>query len=243
MYIVTAYIDTVTGSTNYIDSTVGDEYTVVRTGEDISMSETATVWDNQYLKIPLDVPESGTSIDSTKYTYSANDVTPADVDGDGEYELILKWEPSNSFDSGKDAHYNGNVCIDCYKSSGEKLWRIDMGININAGDHFTQIAAYDFDLDGKAEFAMKTAPGTKDGTNKYVSEASLIEDIKKTDNAADYRHGEYGTADTAGRVMSSDEYYTVFQGDTGAVLDTIYYPHPRGTVTERGDNWGNITVL
>lgn len=214
------YIATVSDSTNYTDNTEGTRYTVVLHGESISSGESVQVWNNQYLTIPLDVPEGGTSVDGEEYTYSPNDVTPADVDGDGEYELILKWEPSNSFDSGKNSKYNGNVYIDCYKLNGEKLWRIDMGININAGAHFTQMAAYDFDLDGKAELALKTAPGTKDGNGNYVSEASLISDIKNTDNTADYRHSEYGTADTGGRVMSGDEYYTVFQGDTGAALES-----------------------
>lgn len=125
------------------------------------------------MTIPLDRPEGGTSFDDETYTYSPNDITPADVDGDGEYELILKWEPSNSFDSGKDARHNGNVYIDCYKMNGTKLWRIDMGMNINAGAHFTQMAAYDFDLDGKAELALKTAPGTKDG-KKQLCFGSII---------------------------------------------------------------------
>lgn len=122
---------------------------------------------------------------------------------------------------------------------GTKLWHIDMGININAGAHFTQIAAYDFDLDGKAELAMKTAPGTKDGQGKFVSEVSSIEDIKTTDNSVDYRHSEGKENDTGGRVLSGPEYYTVFQGDTGEAIDTIYYPHPRGTVSDWGDSWGN----
>ncbi|MCC8161014.1 MAG: leucine-rich repeat protein, partial [Oscillospiraceae bacterium] len=232
-------IATVSDSTNYTDTTAGNAYTVVPSGEDISSGKTVSVWDEQYLTIPLNRPEGGTSLDDEEYTYSPNDVTPADVDGDGEYELILKWEPSNSFDSGKDAKYNGNVYIDCCELDGTQLWRIDMGININAGAHFTQIAAYDFDLDGKAELAIKTAPGTIDGEGNYVSAASLISEIKSADNTEDYRHSENGTADTGGRVLSGDEYYTVFQGDTGAALDTIYYPHPRGTVSEWGDDWGN----
>ena len=57
--------------------------------------------------------------------------------------------------------------------NGTKLWRIDMGMNINAGAHFTQMAAYDFDLDGKAEIALKTAPGTKDG-KKQLCFGSII---------------------------------------------------------------------
>ncbi len=232
-------IATVTDSTNYTDTEAGTSYTVVPAGEPVSSGEAVAVWDEQYITIPLDRPEGGTSLDGEEYIYSPNDVEPADVDGDGEYELILKWEPSNSFDSGKNAKHNGNVYIDCYETDGTKLWRIDMGININAGAHFTQIAAYDFDLDGKAELAMKTAPGTKDGNGEYVSAASLIDDIKNTDNSADYRRSEKGTNDTGGRVLSGPEYYTVFQGGTGAALDTVYYPHPRGTVTEWGDNWGN----
>ena len=231
-------IATVSDSTNYTDTSEGATYTVVVSGEPVSSGDTVTVNNEQYFEIPLDVPEGGVSLDGEEYTYPPNDVTPADVDGDGEYELILKWEPSNSFDSGKDAKHNGNVYIDCYEMSGEKLWRIDMGININAGAHFTQMAAYDFDLDGKAELAFKTAPGTIDGTGKYVSEASLIDEIKETDNSADYRHSEYGIDDTGGRVMSGAEFYTVFQGDTGAALDTIYYPHPRDD-GYWGDTWGN----
>ena len=156
------YIATVRDSTNYKDTEVGGRYTVVPAGAAVSEGKAAAVNSEQYITIPLDVPEGGISLDNEEYTYSPNDVTPADVDGDGEYELILKWEPSNSFDSGKNAKHNGNVYIDCYKLSGEKLWRIDMGININAGAHFTQMAAYDFDLDGKAELALKTAPGTVD---------------------------------------------------------------------------------
>ncbi|MCH5210809.1 MAG: bacterial Ig-like domain-containing protein [Oscillospiraceae bacterium] len=228
-------------TTNYLDEygTVDSEYYVVSSSGDTSNTVSAFSSGKNYFDIPIDRPEGGTSLDKEKYTYFPNDVTPADVDGDGEYELILKWEPSNSFDSGKDAHHNGNVYIDCYKMNGEKLWRIDMGININAGAHFTQIAAYDFDLDGKAELAMKTAPGTKDGEGNFVSEASLIDDIKNTDNAADYRHSERGANDTGGRVLSGPEFYTVFQGDTGEALDTIYYPHSRGNVNEWGDNWGN----
>lgn len=123
-------IATVTDSTNYTDSRVGTSYTVVPSGESASSGKAVSVWDNQYMIIPLDRPEGGTSLDDETYTYSPNDITPADVDGDGEYELILKWEPSNSFDSGKDARHNGNVYIDCYKMNGTKLWRIDMGMNI-----------------------------------------------------------------------------------------------------------------
>ena len=241
VYRGTTKIATVSDSTNYTDTSgkASNTYTVVPKGESRTSGNAVTVLSNQYMSIPLEAPAGGTSLDGEEYTYTANDAECADLDGDGEYEIILKWNPSNAFDSGKDAKHTGNVYIDAYKLNGTRLWRMDLGINISAGAHFTQIAAYDFDLDGKAEIAFKTAPGTKDGQGNYVSAASRVADIKNTDNTADYRHTEGGTDDTNGRVLSGDEYYTVFQGDTGAALDTIYYPHPRGTIREWGENWGN----
>lgn len=235
-------IDTVSDTTNMTDSGggTGSRYTVVPSGEAVSSGKDVEVWNNEYLEIPLEPPQFGTSLDGEEYTYSPNDAAAADLDGDGEYEIILKWEPSNSFDSGKDAKHTGNVYVDAYKLNGVRLWRINMGININAGAHFTQIAAYDLDLDGYAEVVMKTAPGTKDGAGRYVSEASLIDSIKAIDNEADYRDTTAPNGEpTYGRVLDGPEFYTVFDGTTGDALDTVYYPNPRGTVVEWGDDWGN----
>ena len=198
-----------------------------------------SVQEDRCLRIPLSPPEGGISPEGEEYNYTANDAACADLDGDGEYELILKWDPTNSFDSGEIGRHSGNVYIDAYKLDGRRLWRMDLGINIPAGAHFTQIAAYDFDLDGKAELAFKTAPGTKDGKGHYVSEASLDADIRAADNTEDLRHTEGGVDDSFGRALSGDEYYTVFEGDTGAAIDTVYYPHPRGTISEWGDDRGN----
>ena len=93
-----------------------------------------------YINIPLDVPQGGTTPDNVSYTYSPNDASIGDVDGDGEYEIILKWDPSNSQDNSIDG-CTGNVYLDCYKLSGKKLWRIDLGKNIRAGAHYTQFMA------------------------------------------------------------------------------------------------------
>ena len=101
---------------------------------------------------------------------------------------------------------------------------MDLGINIPAGAHFTQIAAYDFDLDGKAELAFKTAPGTKDGKGHYVSEASLDADIRAADNTEDLRHTEGGVDDSFGRALSGDEYYTVFEGDSTIPIPAVRSP-------------------
>ena len=229
-------------TTNYIDTEglITDIYTVVPAYESVKDGKTVPVWENACLRIPLDVPEGGISEDGEEYSYTANDATCADLDGDGEYEIILKWDPSNSFDSGMSAKHSGNVYIDAYKMSGEKLWRIDLGVNISAGAHFTQLSAYDFDLDGYAELVLKTAPGSVDGTGKYVSEASPIQAIQQTNNSVDYRSIIASKQDPyGGRALEGDEYLTVFDGLSGKAIDTIYYPFPRGNVEEWGDSWGN----
>lgn len=225
----------------YIDKngTEQSTYRIIAGGEDPGEAASVEVLADPFIRIPLDPPEGGVSKDGEEYSYSANDATCADVDGDGRYELLLKWDPSNSFDSGAEAKYTGNVFIDAYTLEGERLWRMDLGRNISAGAHFTQMAAYDLDQDGKAELALKTAPGSLDGAGRYVSEASDIKEIRATDNSADLRHSEGGKDDTGGRVLSGDEFFTVFRGDTGEAIDTVYYPFPRGTVTEWGDDRGN----
>ncbi len=164
-----------------------------------------------YFDVKLDKPGS---------IYSPNDCSVGDVDGDGDYELFVKWDPNNSQDNSKGG-VTGNVYIDCYTLEGKKLWRIDLGKNIRAGAHYTQFLVADFDLDGKAEMTCKTADGTVDGTGKVIGDATK-----------DYRNSD-------GRILDGPEYYTLFDGATGAVLDTVDYEHPRGDVSKWGDNYGN----
>ncbi|HEX6963625.1 MAG TPA: hypothetical protein VF175_17290, partial [Lacipirellula sp.] len=95
----------------------------------------------QFLSVPLDVPPSGTTPLGDGYTYSANDLSVGDLDGDGEYEYIVKWDPSNSRDNSQSG-YTGNVYVDAYQSDGTRLWRIDLGVNIRAGAHYTQLIVY-----------------------------------------------------------------------------------------------------
>ena len=124
-----------------------------------------------YLPIALDVPAPGVTPAGDEYTYNANDASIGDVDGDGRYEIILKWEPSNAHDNSHDG-YTGPVLFDCYTLDGQKLWRIDLGKNIRAGAHYTQFMVYDFDGDGKAEVIMKTADGTTDGAGVVIGDAN-----------------------------------------------------------------------
>ncbi|MEC1005940.1 rhamnogalacturonan lyase [Bacillus subtilis] len=211
-------------TTNYVDKngSAGSTYTVraVVNGTEQPASEKASVWAQPYHFVPLDKPAGGTTPKGEAYTYSANDASVGDVDGDGQYELILKWDPSNSKDNSQDG-YTGDVLIDAYKLDGTKLWRINLGKNIRAGAHYTQFMVYDLDGDGKAEVAMKTADGTKDGTGKVIGNAN-----------ADYRNEQ-------GRVLSGPEYLTVFQGSTGKELVTANFEPARGNVSDWGDSYGN----
>jgi hypothetical protein len=183
-------------------------------------SEKVTVWDTNYLTVPLNKPEGGISPDGIHFTYHANDASVGDVDADGEYEIILKWDPSNSHDN---AHkgYTGNVYLDAYKLNGTHLWRIDLGRNIRAGAHYTQFLVYDFDGDGKAEIACKTADGTIDGQGKIIG-----------DGEADYRNPD-------GFILEGPEYLTIFDGPTGKELVTTDYDPPRGKGSDWGDDEGN----
>lgn len=179
------------------------------------VSQKVKPWADLYQSMPISRPKGGTTPDGRSYTYTPNDCSVGDVDGDGEYEIILKWDPSNSHDNSHNG-YTGDVIFDCYKLSGKKLWRINLGKNIRAGAHYTQFLVYDFDGDGKAEMICKTSAGSKDGKEKFVNEVATDEDIRCLDNKADYRNG-------AGRVQTGPELLTVFNGKTGQAIHTIWY--------------------
>jgi len=211
----TTYLDPDgTKDSKYVIKTVGNG-----NGQDKLSAEFSPLAQN-YLPIKLDKPADGVSKDGKPYTYSANDSSVADLDGDGAYEIIQLWNPSNAQDNSKSG-YTGNVYVDAYKMDGTKLWRIDLGRNIRAGAHYTQMLAYDFDGDGKGEVAFKTADGTTDNAGTVIG-----------DPAADYRN-------SAGYVLSGPEYLTVFNGASGTIMDTVSYDPPRGSVAAWGDNYGN----
>lgn len=203
-----------TGATNYLDAGGDGAYTVEAAGGEPEAAE-AVFNDAGALDIPLDVPAGGDG-----YTYSANDVSVGDLDGDGRYEYLVKWDPSNSKDNSQSG-VTGNVYVDAYTLEGEQLWRIDLGRNIRAGQHYTQFQVYDYDGDGKAEIAMKTADATVDGTGAVIGDAN-----------ADHRN-------SGGYVLEGPEFLTVFEGATGAAIDTIDYQPGRGNVADWGDDYGN----
>jgi rhamnogalacturonan endolyase len=180
----------------------------------------AATWRAPYLTVPVHIPEAGVTPAGEKYTYQINDGSAADLDGDGVYELVVKWQPTNARDNSHRG-YTGNTLIDAYKLDGTRLWRVDLGRNIRAGAHYTTFLAYDFDGDGKAELMAKTADGSVDGQGKVIGNA-----------AADYRN-------SSGYVLEGPEFLTVFDGQTGAAMATAPYAPQRGDVGAWGDTYGN----
>lgn len=180
----------VTDSTNYLDAegnrTAAYAVAPVRDGRESAPCEPVAVWEKEYLDIPIRKPESGVTPAGEFYEYSANDMSVADVDGDGEYEYIVKWDPSNAHDVSIKG-YTGKNYLDCYKLDGTLLWRLDMGVNIRAGAHYTQFMVYDFNGDGRAEMAVKTAPGTK--MTVYRADGSIDREFFVTMPASDIEAG------------------------------------------------------
>jgi hypothetical protein len=206
----------ITSSTNYLDSGAAADasYTVravVNGVEQPTSPASLRFTGGNYLDVPIQSPGSG---------YVANDASVGDLDGDGQYEIVLKWDASACFDNSQSGTA-GNVYVDAYRLNGQRLWRINLGRNIRCGAHYTQFQVYDYDGDGAAEVAMKTADGTISGTGQTIGNGS-----------ADHRNA-------SGYILAGPEFLTVFNGLTGAAMSTVNYEPPRGTVSSWGDNYGN----
>ena len=213
--------DTIRNATSKrISSTMTSKFQLVTLQNGVPVDTISPIIFNKrgYHLLQLDCPADGSN-KSGSYTYSPNDCSVGDVDGDGQYELIVKWDPSNSKDNSQNG-YTGNVYLDCYRLfTGDKLWRIDLGVNIRAGAHYTQFLVYDFDKDGKAEIICKTAPGSKDAEGIYVNQAADLASIRSASTTKGWRNSN-------GRIDGGQEYLTVFEGLTGKAIHTIgYYPN------------------
>ena len=187
-----------------------------------------------YFSIPLQTPAG----------YTPNDTSVGDLDGDGEYEIIVHLT-GRARDNSR-AGFTDEPIFHAYKLDGKLLWSINLGKNIREGAHYTQFLAYDFDGDGRAELICKTADGTVDGIGKVIGDAK-----------ADYRtqgddlvpsrdpSGSVTTPDgkrmasRAGYVLAGPDFLTVFDGRTGAALATADYVPARGDVNAWGDAYGN----
>ncbi len=164
-----------------------------------------------YLSIPLKTPEG----------YAANDASAGDLDGDGEYEIII-----HLTGRGKDNSQAGMTdppVFQAYKMNGSFLWQINLGKNIREGAHYTQFMVYDLDGDGKAEIAVKTGDGSMDSKGNIIG-----------DSTKDWRNDK-------GYILSGPEYLSVFNGLTGEVINTTDYISPRhGKLNPSADELKNM---
>jgi rhamnogalacturonan endolyase len=208
--------DPISSSTNCVDyeSSQGAAYFIrpVVAGRELEATRPTLAWEKPFLDIPIE------TIDG----YLPGDASVGDLDGDGEYELVL-----HQVSGGRDnAHpgITGTPILDAYELDGQHLWRINLGINIREGEHYTQFMVYDLDGDGRAEIACKTADGTRDGVGHVLGTAT-----------ADWRTKDERSR-SFGRVLAGPEYLTIFDGRTGAALKTVEYIPDRDPI----DGWGGI---
>jgi hypothetical protein len=205
-----------TGATNYLDAGAPADasYNVraVLNGVEQAVSEPSLRFaGGNYLDVPISRPGSN---------YTAGDASVGDVDGDGQYEIFLKWDPSDQKDNSQSG-VTSNVYIDAYRLNGQRLWSVNLGRNIRAGAHYTQFQVYDYDGDGRAELAVKTGDGTVSGTGQVIGNAG-----------ADHRNSD-------GYIITGPEYLTMFNGLTGSAMSTVSFDPVRGNISDWGDNYGN----
>jgi rhamnogalacturonan endolyase len=160
----------------------------------------------QYLEVPLQTPAG----------YRPGDASVGDLDGDGDYELVVHMT-GRGRDNAQDGLTDPAI-LHAYTLEGKHLWSIRLGRNIREGAHYTQFLVYDLDGDGRAEVMCKTADGTVDGTGKVIGDAAA------------------NRAGADGRILAGPEYLTVFDGRSGAALATVDYVPPRGDV----GGWGGV---
>ena len=240
----------IAGATHFLDTTfnasVANTYFVRPVLASVEQAPSArfTVAANApvrpYLSIPLQTPSG----------YSPNDVSVGDLDGDGEYEIIVH-QTGRARDNAQ-AGITDEPIFQAYKldsaspAGARLLWTINLGKNIRDGAHYTQFMVYDLDGDGRAEFVCKTADGTIDGLGKIIGDANA--DYRtKTDSPVPSRDktGSRTTPDgkmlasRAGYVLDGPEFLTVFDGLTGKALATTNYLPARGDINDWGDGYGN----
>ena len=207
-----------------------------------------------YLDIPLNPPvleADGTPSRLVTVNYSANDATMADLDGDGQLEIILKWDPSNSRDNSQSGLTSPTI-LEALRLDGTSMWRVNLGCNIRSGAHYTPFIVADLDGDGCAELLVRTSDGTIDGQGNVLGDAKA--DHRRHPNTDNYQANGNpreqfrgpGWPDNmprnvrrGGFIYKGPEWVTCFDGRTGRAISTVDYIPERGELTDWGDNYAN----
>ncbi len=280
-------VASLTNTTNYLDEAgkVGDTYMVKAIQNGVySFSKDVEALADNYISIKLQRPLPSYGAADNLAIYRLNDTEVADVDGDNEYELIVKWYPNNGFDAGKAGSPSSPHIIDVYEMDGTALWRLFMGYSSPSGQHSDSFIAYDLDQDGKAELSILTQDGTRtyrpdeNGQFAYVTTEEGGYVFKADDSTHSESTGSFVLSeDGKGYVLSSTdllyvgdlgspymddtylvaevgdrgkegvgilenghksragdiaEYFTVFNGATGEIIDTVDYYYNTKTLYE-----------
>lgn len=216
--------------------TVSARYTVraVVNGEEQEPCKAVAPWNNSYKEIKL------THL-GIKSRLCPNDATCADVDGDGELEILIKYDNIDEMEQSYPKYgptiggvVTGEYSIfECLKLDGTRLWWVNCGPNMGDFQNNEQnIMAYDWDGDGRAEAVMRAADGTvihmADGTTYTVG------------NAAKNVRGATGGG-TNWFVTTDGEYLLYLDGLTGRPYQCIPYPLRRLEQGETDLNraWGD----
>lgn len=228
------------GKTNYQDISANHDktntYRLTYAGKNetigtYTLDETRVSKGYPYISIPL---QATTDIHAT-YPYEANDVSVGDLDGDGEYEIVLKRcinvnggevsEDEDGEDTGDYPDVRHTNLLEAYKLDGTFLWRICSGPNIILGNSWS-FAVADFDGDGKAEVAFRSSEGTVFGDGTEIGDVD-------GDGKTYYRKSLLG----AGRYIGEGpEFISVVDGESGRELARDNYID-RETSESWGDNY------
>jgi len=206
-----------------------------------------------YLDIPLTPPVPSVATGSQRFpvTYNANDATMADLDGDGQLEIVLKWDPSNSKDNSQSGITSPTI-LEALRLDGTSMWRVNLGPNIRSGAHYTPFIVADLDGDGCAELLVRTSDGAIDGQGNIIGDPEA-DHVRHPDTLAYQANNNPGEqfrgpgwpnnmdrrAPRGGFIYKGPEWVTCFEGKTGRAVSTVDYIPERGDLREWGDNYAN----
>ena len=159
--------------------------------------------------------------DGESYTYTANDASVGDLDGDGQYEIVLKWDPTNAKDNSQSG-YTGNVYRRRLQAQRDP------------------VVAHRPRPQHPGRRALHAVPGVR--LRRRRPGRGGDEDRRRhpvRHRPGDRQRRAPTTATRPATSWPGPEFLTVFRGTDGAVLATANYVPPRGTVSSWGDNYGN----